>query len=90
MSSSSNNRDGEDDTPETRLDRATILSAIILIIPPGLAFAAAAFPGYVPAPFVDLSAAEGVRPVLVATGLVLLVVNAGILWLMRRKAQDVS
>jgi len=90
MDRSSNNLDGDPPDDQTWLDRATILSALILVVPPGLAFAAAAFPGYVPAPYVDLAAAEGVRPILAATGLVLLVVNAGILWLMRRKARELS
>lgn len=90
MDGTSNNRGDEASDPESGFGRATILSAVILLIPPGLAFGAAAFPGYIPAPFVDLSAAQEARTLLFATGVVLLVVNAGILWLMRRKARDVT
>jgi len=90
MTGASNKRGDEASDSESGFGRATILSAVILLIPPGLALGAAGFPGYIPAPFVDLASAREARTLLFATGVVLFVVNAGILWLMWRNARDVA
>ncbi len=75
-----------DSSNRNRLDRAIRLAAVLLAIPPALALTAAAFPAYVPMPFVDVSEPERMRPVLVAIGLGLLIVNVGFLVLVRQWA----
>ena len=75
MSKSSNN-----ETP----DRAMVVAAILLALPPLLALAAAAFPQHVPIPFVEVTEPEAMRPVFLTLGVGLLVVNAVFLFFVRR------
>lgn len=72
-----------DSANHDKLGKATLVSAAILALPPALAFLAAAFPGYVPIPFVDITDPAAARPALIAAGLVLLLLNAGVLFLLR-------
>jgi len=77
MNDSSNN-----ETPP--LDRTTIVSAILLGIPPLLALVAAVVPQHVPIPFVEVTDPASMRPVFLVLGLGLLIINAAFLLLVRR------
>lgn len=65
-----------DSSNQDSLRRITLVSAAILALPPLLALLAAAFPGLIPIPFVDVRDPAAARPYLIATGIGLLVVNA--------------
>jgi hypothetical protein len=77
MSDSSNNE-------KNALDRTTVISAILLGIPPVLALIGAAFPQYVPIPFVDVKDPASARPVFLVLGIGLAVINLAFLLLVRR------
>lgn len=64
-------------------DRATAVAALMLAIPPALALTAAALPGYMPIPFVEVSDPVEMRPVLLVTGIGLLIVNTLFFFIVR-------
>ncbi len=69
---------------QDQFDRATAVAALMLAIPPALALTAAAFPGYMPIPFVEVSDPTEMRPVLLVTGIGLLIINILFFFIVRR------
>jgi FtsH-binding integral membrane protein len=69
---------------QNKSDRANAVAALMLAIPPALALTAAAFPGYMPIPFVEVSDPVEMRPVLLVTGIGLLIVNTLFFFIVRR------
>lgn len=75
-------------TENASLHRATVLSAVVLALPPLLAILAGLFPGSVPVPFAEVDDSDGIVPILLGLGVVMLVVNAGILYALHRFVRD--